>query len=165
MQNRKRSEIQYLFKVSLKRRRSVWRLLVLRGDQTLEDLHEVIFTAFERYDDHLYSFYFPTASARRSAVGKWPKNIRLRKDSNLASLLELITDTMRPARDSMSSSSRLVKLLSTFSTSVTSGGTKLKWKRLARVNPLESIHKSSRREDSHRRSIPRAMSETRSRGG
>ena len=73
MPTRKRSEIQYLFKVSLKRRRSVWRSVVLHGDQTLDDLHEAIFAAFERYDDHLYSFYFPNASARRSQLGKRPK--------------------------------------------------------------------------------------------
>jgi hypothetical protein len=59
--------------VSLKRRRSVWRSVVLRGDQTLDDLHQVIFTAFERYDDHLYSFYFPSASSRRSHLGKRAK--------------------------------------------------------------------------------------------
>jgi len=67
---RKQSEIQYRLKVSLKRRKSVWRSVVLRGDQTLDDLHGVIFTAFDRYDDHLYSFYFPNASARRSKLGK-----------------------------------------------------------------------------------------------
>jgi len=36
-------------------------------------LHEVIFTAFDRYDDHLYSFYFPNGSSRRSQLGKRPK--------------------------------------------------------------------------------------------
>lgn len=29
----------------------------MRGDQTLEDLHEAIYEAFDRYDEHLYSFY------------------------------------------------------------------------------------------------------------
>ena len=33
----------------------------------------MIFTAFDRYDDHLYSFYFPNASARRSQFGKRPR--------------------------------------------------------------------------------------------
>ena len=60
---------QYAFRVSLKRRKSIWRTVVLRGDQTLDDLHETIFTAFDRDDEHLYSFYFPNAAARRSQRG------------------------------------------------------------------------------------------------
>ena len=66
MSNRKRSKITYQFKVYLKRRRSIWRSVVLRGDQTLDALHEVIFAAFERNDEHLYSFFFPNGSSRRS---------------------------------------------------------------------------------------------------
>ena len=31
----------------------------MKGDQTLDDLHHVIYEAFDRYDEHLYSFYFP----------------------------------------------------------------------------------------------------------
>jgi hypothetical protein len=32
------------------------RTLEIRGDQTLEDLHNAIFKAFNRFDDHLYEF-------------------------------------------------------------------------------------------------------------
>ena len=60
---------QYTFRVSLKRRKSIWRTMVLRGDQTLDDLHETIFAAFDRDDEHLYAFYFPNATARRSPRG------------------------------------------------------------------------------------------------
>ncbi len=70
MPKRKKSAIQYRFKVKLKRRRSIWRSVVLRGDQTLDDLHEVIFSAFDRGDFHLYCFYFPNAAARRAPLGK-----------------------------------------------------------------------------------------------
>ena len=73
MSKHKESEIQYLFKVNLKRRRSIWRTLLLRGDQTLDDLHEAIFAAFDRYDEHLYSFYFPKARQGRLPSGKRPK--------------------------------------------------------------------------------------------
>ena len=73
MSKRYESDIKYQFKVKLKQRRSIWRSVVLRGDQTLADLHEVIFTAFERYDEHLYSFYLPSESARRSPSGKQPR--------------------------------------------------------------------------------------------
>ncbi len=34
----------------------VARTIVIRGDQTLEDLHEVIFKAFNREEEHLYEF-------------------------------------------------------------------------------------------------------------
>ncbi len=34
------------------------RTIEIRGDQTLQDLHEAIFTAFDRYDEHLYEFQF-----------------------------------------------------------------------------------------------------------
>lgn len=32
------------------------RTIEIRGDQTLEQLHEIIFKAFDRYDEHLYEF-------------------------------------------------------------------------------------------------------------
>ena len=32
------------------------RTLEIRGDQTLEELHEIIFKAFDRFDQHLYEF-------------------------------------------------------------------------------------------------------------
>lgn len=73
MATRKGSKSTYQFKVRLKHRRSIWRSVVLRGHQTLDDLHEAIFAAFERYDEHLYSFYFPSASARRSPSGTRPR--------------------------------------------------------------------------------------------
>ena len=63
---RAKSDRQYAFKVWLKRRRSIWRTIVLRGDQTLDDLHAAIGTAYERDDDHLYAFYMPKAPARRA---------------------------------------------------------------------------------------------------
>jgi hypothetical protein len=49
----------FVFKVALVGRKSVWRKIALRGNQTLDDLHEAIFDAFDRDDEHLYSFYFP----------------------------------------------------------------------------------------------------------
>lgn len=56
-----KSKTEYLFKVNLKGAKRIWRTIVLQGDQTLHDLHELIFAAFDRYDEHLYSFYFPKA--------------------------------------------------------------------------------------------------------
>jgi hypothetical protein len=37
---------------------SVVRTIEIRGDQTLEDLHEAIFEAFDRWDQHMYEFQF-----------------------------------------------------------------------------------------------------------
>ena len=56
----------FVFKVALKGRKSIWRRIAVRGNQTLDDLHEAIFDAFDRYDEHLYSFYFPKPGAKMS---------------------------------------------------------------------------------------------------
>ncbi len=40
----------------IKKNPSVVRTIVIRGSQTLEDLHEAIFEAFDRFDQHMYEF-------------------------------------------------------------------------------------------------------------
>lgn len=47
----------YQFKVALDHDKRTYRNIEILGDQTLEDFHEIIFNAFDRYDEHLYSFY------------------------------------------------------------------------------------------------------------
>ena len=54
----------YTFKVQLKGRSRIWRRIAIRGDQTLHDLHQAIFDAFDRFDEHLYAFYFPRSGSR-----------------------------------------------------------------------------------------------------
>jgi hypothetical protein len=49
----------FIFKVALTGHKGVWRRIALRGGHSLDDLHEAIFGAFDRDDEHLYSFYFP----------------------------------------------------------------------------------------------------------
>jgi hypothetical protein len=61
---------EIVFKVALKGRPGIWRSIAVRGDQTLERLHEEIFRVFDRFDEHLYSFYFPKAPRRRGPVVK-----------------------------------------------------------------------------------------------
>jgi hypothetical protein len=56
-----------ILKVALAGRKSIWRRIVLRGSQTLDDLHESIFDAFDRDDEHLYSFYFPQPGTKGRA--------------------------------------------------------------------------------------------------
>ena len=63
------SVMQFVFKISLKRRRRASRTLALRGDQTLDHLHEAIFQAFDRSDPHLYSFYMPKRPQRGTHPG------------------------------------------------------------------------------------------------
>jgi hypothetical protein len=41
-----------------KKNRVISRTIQIRGDQTLKDLHDAIFDAFERWDEHLYEFQF-----------------------------------------------------------------------------------------------------------
>lgn len=57
----------FVFKVALAGRKSTWRKIALRGTQTLDDLHETIFDAFDREEEHLYSFYFPQPGSRGRA--------------------------------------------------------------------------------------------------
>ena len=57
----------FVFKVALAGQKSVWRKIALRGSQTLDDLHEAIFDAFDRYDEHMYSFYFPKPGSKGRA--------------------------------------------------------------------------------------------------
>ena len=62
-----RGKLEYVFKVNLKNAKRIWRLVGLGADRTLDDLHWAIFTAFDRDDEHLYSFYFPRAPRSRAA--------------------------------------------------------------------------------------------------
>ncbi|MGA2035325.1 MAG: plasmid pRiA4b ORF-3 family protein [Thermoguttaceae bacterium] len=57
----------FILKVALAGRKSVWRRIALRGEQTLDNLHETIFNAFDRDDEHLYSFYFPRPGTKGRA--------------------------------------------------------------------------------------------------
>jgi len=60
----------FVLKVALAGRKSIWRKIAMRGDQTLDDLHEMIFNAFDRDDEHLYSFYFPPPGTKKLAMSK-----------------------------------------------------------------------------------------------
>lgn len=47
----------YRFHVALAWKKDVWRRIEMRGDQTLDDLHEAIQEAFNWDNSHLYSFF------------------------------------------------------------------------------------------------------------
>ena len=47
-----------ILKVALAFEKKIWRKIAIRQGQTLHDLHQAIFDAFDRYDEHMYSFFF-----------------------------------------------------------------------------------------------------------
>ena len=49
----------------------IYRKIAIRGDQTLKDLHDAIFDAFDREKEHLYSFSFPDkpTKSKRTIIG------------------------------------------------------------------------------------------------
>ena len=57
----------FILKVALSPAKRIWRRIEILGDQSLDQLHEIIFDAFDRYDPHLYSFYMtkPGSKSRR----------------------------------------------------------------------------------------------------
>jgi len=57
----------FILKVALSHAKRTWRRIEILGDQSLDQLHETIFDAFDRYDPHLYSFYMtkPGSKSRR----------------------------------------------------------------------------------------------------
>ncbi len=48
----------YVFKVELMDYDDIWRRIAIPANKTLDDLHYAIFLAFDREEEHLYSFYF-----------------------------------------------------------------------------------------------------------
>jgi len=51
-------------KVALAYSKRIWRKIAIREGQTLNDLHNIIYDAFNRYDEHMYSFFFPTVMSK-----------------------------------------------------------------------------------------------------
>ncbi len=55
-----------VFEVALKGQKGIWRKIAMKGSHTLDDLHEMIFDAFDRDDEHLYSFFFPKQGVKNA---------------------------------------------------------------------------------------------------
>jgi len=58
----------HIFKVSLFHAKRIYRQIACLGSQSLDGLHKAIFSAFDRYDEHLYSFYFPSKPTKSMGV-------------------------------------------------------------------------------------------------
>ncbi len=53
-----------VLQVALANSKKIWRKIAIREGQTLHDLHDVIFEAFDRFDEHMYSFFFPHSAKK-----------------------------------------------------------------------------------------------------
>jgi len=78
------------FKVSLRDRPDIWRIIDIKGNQMLSSLHKAIFKAFNRFEEHQYSFFLSNkpfdreseyTSAGISADGTSKLATRIRIDS------------------------------------------------------------------------------------
>ena len=47
----------YKFKVALDYNKKIYRHIEILGNQTLCEFHDIIYKAFDRDEEHLYSFY------------------------------------------------------------------------------------------------------------
>jgi len=54
----------FIFKAALAGDKHIWRKIAIPGDHTLEDLHKAIFFAFDRFDEHLYSFFLTSIQTK-----------------------------------------------------------------------------------------------------
>jgi len=65
--------MNYQFKVKLLHAKRIWRIIEIKGSQTFADFHEAIFEAFDRHDEHLYSFYLTKGKKGRNRYSLSPE--------------------------------------------------------------------------------------------
>lgn len=58
-----------VFKVTLIDNKQIYRKIAIRTGQTLHDLHSAIFKAFDRFDEHLYTFFIPNTAVKNFDPG------------------------------------------------------------------------------------------------
>ncbi len=56
---------------------TISRTIQIRGDQTLENLHSIIYKAFDRFDEHLYEFLLGEGPDDRSAIYSLPMDMEI----------------------------------------------------------------------------------------
>lgn len=59
-----------ILKVVLAGSAKIWRKIAIREGQTLHNLHDMIFNAFDRDEEHMYSFFFPHSLQKKLNVRK-----------------------------------------------------------------------------------------------
>lgn len=74
--------------------KEISRVIEIRGDQTLEDLHHAIFKAYDRWEEHLYEFQFgkrpfDPAGPNYGLAGPRPKKGKMSGDAGATKLDDL----------------------------------------------------------------------------
>ncbi len=72
----------------------VSRTIQIRGNQTLEDLHHVIFKAFDRWEEHMYEFLLGEGPFDRSAVYSLTSGSDPELDDSLGSVKDTTIDSL-----------------------------------------------------------------------
>ena len=76
------------FKVSLRDTPDIWRIIDIKGNQMLSSLHKAIFKAFDRFEEHQYSFFlsnkpydrgseYTSPGISNDGIGKLASRIRI----------------------------------------------------------------------------------------
>ncbi|MCX6004860.1 MAG: plasmid pRiA4b ORF-3 family protein [Chloroflexi bacterium] len=81
----------YQFKVSLSSSPNIWRIIEIKENQMLSSLHKAIFNAFNRFDEHLYSFFmsnkpYDRASEYTTSDPDAPETVKLANRTRIDSL-------------------------------------------------------------------------------
>ena len=65
----KKTVAGYVFHVAIIGAPDIWRRIQIRSDWTLWELHEAIYSAYDRIDDHMFCFYVTKPGSRgRQAI-------------------------------------------------------------------------------------------------
>ena len=143
----------YRFKISLIEYHAVpanklHRILDIAGNATFEDLHDLIFTAFDRYDPHLYQFILTREEAKSDhALYSCKEQVLDPHSMEDADMMMDEGDIAHNAATSPSTTRSCKKKTSstTASTSATTGCTACAWKKSIRwkrqplaTNPMPS---------------------------
>jgi len=65
----KKTAVAYVFHVAIIGAPDIWRRIQIRADWTLWELHEAIYKAYDRVDEHMFCFYLTKPGSRgRSAL-------------------------------------------------------------------------------------------------
>ena len=72
-----------VFKIALSDDSRVWRTVVLKDTQTLDDLHEIIQESFEWHSDHMYAFFMSNRLQWTAGDAYGPPEADLANDSDV----------------------------------------------------------------------------------
>ena len=84
-----------------KNNRVISRTIEIRGDQTLEDLHNAIFKAFNREDQHMYEFQFGGKGPDDPKAGRYrlASPILAEEESKMGDVRKTTIDSLKLKKD------------------------------------------------------------------